>query len=93
MKIAFAGTPEFAATILARLIESAYRPSAVYTQPDRKKGRGKQLAASPVKALALAHGIPVLQPTSLKGDDAAQELAALEPDVLIVVAYGLILPE
>ncbi len=92
-RIVFAGTPEFAALHLAGLLEAGHRPVAVYTQPDRPAGRGKKLTPSPVKALALQHGIPVLQPASLKPAEAQAELAELAPDLLVVVAYGLILPQ
>jgi methionyl-tRNA formyltransferase len=93
LKILFAGTPEFAASSLAGLLESEHEVLAVYTQPDRPAGRGRKLTASPVKALALAHGLPVLQPVSLRDEAAQRELAAWHADVLVVVAYGLILPE
>ncbi|MEN8169190.1 MAG: methionyl-tRNA formyltransferase [Pseudomonadota bacterium] len=92
LKIVYAGTPEFAATALAELLESEHRICAVYTQPDRPAGRGRKLKASPVKELALEHGIEVRQPESLKGVETQQALAALEPDVMIVAAYGLLLP-
>ncbi len=93
LRVVFAGTPEFAALHLAALLTSRHELAAVYTQPDRPAGRGKKLQASPVKALALAHDIPVLQPASLRSDDAVAELAQLQADVLVVVAYGLILPQ
>lgn len=93
LKIIFAGTPEFAASSLAALLDSEHEVLAVYTQPDRPAGRGRKLTASPVKALALAHDLPVLQPVSLRDEGAQQELAAWNADVMVVVAYGLILPE
>jgi methionyl-tRNA formyltransferase len=93
MKIVFAGTPEFSVPVLQVLLDSPHEVTAVYTQPDRPAGRGRQLRASPVKALALAHGIPVQQPASLKGMEEQQALAALRPDLLVVVAYGLLLPQ
>lgn len=93
LKIIFAGTPEFAAASLTALLDSEHEVIAVYTQPDRPAGRGRKLAASPVKALALEHHLPVLQPVSLRDEAVQQELAALNADVMIVVAYGLILPE
>ena len=93
LRIVFAGTPEFAATHLQRLVDSAHTLVAVYTQPDRPAGRGRKLQASPTKALALRHNIPVYQPLSLKDSAAQQSLAALNADVLVVVAYGLILPQ
>ncbi|KAF1712101.1 methionyl-tRNA formyltransferase [Pseudoxanthomonas kalamensis DSM 18571] len=91
MKIVFAGTPDFAVPALraaARLGEVV----AVYTQPDRPAGRGRELTPSPVKREAIARGIPVLQPESLKGETSRQALRALAPDLMVVVAYGLILP-
>ncbi len=93
LNIVFAGTPEFAATALAALLQSRHRVSAVYTQPDRPAGRGRKLTASPVKQLALEHDLPVYQPLSLKDSAAQQELAALQADVMIVAAYGLLLPQ
>ena len=97
MRIIFAGTPDFAATSLQTLIDApsdaGHELMAVYTQPDRKAGRGRKLRPSPVKQLAQEYGIPVHQPRSLKQADAQQQLAALRPDLMIVVAYGLILPQ
>ncbi len=93
LTIVFAGTPDFAARHLEALLGSHHRVTAVYTQPDRAAGRGKQLQASPVKQLAAAHSIPVLQPASLRSEEERQRLAALQADVLVVVAYGLILPQ
>ncbi len=93
LNIVFAGTPAFAAHHLQALLGSRHRIVAVYTQPDRAAGRGKQVQASPVKTLALAHGLPVIQPASFKDEQEQQRLAAFKPDVLIVVAYGLILPQ
>ena len=93
MRLVFAGTPEFARASLAALVDAGRTPVAVLTQPDRPAGRGRKLTASPVKQYAQARGIPVLQPATLRDDEAAAELAALEPDLLIVAAYGLILPE
>lgn len=93
MKIVFAGTPEIAQTVLQELINSEHDIIAVYTQPDREAGRGRQLTASPVKQLALAHTIPVYQPLSLKTPEAQAELAGLKPDLMVVIAYGLILPQ
>ncbi len=92
MRIIFAGTPEFAASALAALL-GKHQIVAVLTQPDRPAGRGMQLIASPVKQLALQHDIPVLQPSSLKAESVQQELAALSADVMVVAAYGLILPQ
>ncbi len=93
LRIIFAGTPDFAARHLAALLDSPHQVIAVYSQPDRPAGRGHQLQQSPVKQLALKHDIPVYQPKSLKKAAAQQELAALNADVMIVVAYGLILPQ
>jgi methionyl-tRNA formyltransferase len=92
MRIIFAGTPEFAASALAALL-GKHQIVTVLTQPDRPAGRGMQLIASPVKQLALQHDIPVLQPSSLKAESVQQELAALSADVMVVAAYGLILPQ
>lgn len=94
MKIIFAGTPDFAAAHLQALMSCAqHQIVAVYTQPDRPAGRGKKLTASPVKQLATDHQIEVFQPLSLKDSEAQQQLADLEADLMIVVAYGLILPQ
>lgn len=92
LKVIFAGTPDFAAQHLAALLDSKHDVVAVYTQPDRPAGRGKKLTASPVKVLGEEHNIPVYQPASLKQDAAQQELAAIEADIMVVVAYGLLLP-
>ncbi|MCG7584444.1 methionyl-tRNA formyltransferase [Photobacterium sp. OFAV2-7] len=92
LRIVFAGTPDFAARHLAALLSSQHDVIAVYTQPDRPAGRGKKLTASPVKNIALEHDIPVYQPASLRNTDAQQELAALNADIMVVVAYGLLLP-
>ena len=93
MKIIFAGTPEFSVASLATLLDSEHQVVAVYTQPDRPAGRGRKLTASPVKALALQHSIPVYQPKSLKGEAEQAELEALQADLMVVVAYGLLLPK
>ena len=92
LNIIFAGTPEFAATHLDALIGSQHNLIAVYTQPDRPAGRGRKLTPSPVKQLALQHDILVRQPVSLKDKKEQQQLAELNADLMIVVAYGLILP-
>jgi methionyl-tRNA formyltransferase len=92
LKIIFAGTPHFAASALAALLANGHEIVAVLTQPDRPAGRGMQLAAGPVKQLAVQHGIPVLQPLSLKAAEIQQQLAIFQPDVMVVAAYGLILP-
>ena len=93
MKIIFAGTPDFSAVALQAVLESEHEIVAVYTQPDRPAGRGRKLTSSPVKALALDHNIPVYQPVSLKEEVAQQQLIDLQADIMIVVAYGLILPK
>lgn len=93
LKIIFAGTPEFAATTLAALLEAGQQVCAVYTQPDRPAGRGRKLTPSPVKALALEHQLPVYQPVSLRNEEAQQQHNELDADLMIVVAYGLILPQ
>ncbi|QXP85558.1 methionyl-tRNA formyltransferase [Methylococcus sp. Mc7] len=92
MRIVFAGTPEFAVPALRALIASGNPPCAVYTQPDRPAGRGRKIAASPVKQLAADHDLPVFQPESLKGPEELERLRDLAPDLMVVVAYGLILP-
>ena len=91
-RLLFAGTPDFAVPILKALLDGGYQVAAVYTQPDRPAGRGRKLRASPIKALALAAGIPVYQPASLRDAAVQAELAALRADLLVVAAYGLILP-
>ncbi len=93
LNIVFAGTPEFAAVALQALLHSPHRVIAAYTQPDRPAGRGRKLTASPVKQLAQQHGVPVYQPLTLKDPETQQALAALRPDVMIVAAYGLLLPQ
>ena len=93
LRIVFAGTPEFAARHLQALLDSEHSVVAVYTQPDRPAGRGQKLTPSPVKQLANAHHIPVLQPQNLRDPEAQDELAAFKADIMVVVAYGLILPQ
>ena len=93
LRLCFAGTPDFSAAHLSALIAAGHTIDAVYTQPDRPSGRGKKLQPSPVKAVAMAAGLEVKQPVSLKTIEAQQELAAIAPDLLVVVAYGLILPQ
>jgi methionyl-tRNA formyltransferase len=92
LRIVFAGTPEFSVAPLQALLGDGREVVAVYTQPDRPAGRGRKLTPSPVKQLALARGIPVHQPASLKPAAAQQALAELAPDLMVVVAYGLLLP-
>lgn len=91
--IVFAGTPEFAAQHLRALLDSPHHIKGVYTQPDRAAGRGKQLQASAVKKLAIENDLPVFQPQSLRGEEEQQVLASLNAHLIIVVAYGLILPQ
>ncbi|MGL5532941.1 MAG: methionyl-tRNA formyltransferase, partial [Plesiomonas shigelloides] len=93
LRIVFAGTPDFAARHLDALLASEHQVVGVYTQPDRPAGRGKKLTPSPVKVLAEQHAIPVFQPPTLRKEEYQQELAALNADVMVVVAYGLILPK
>ncbi len=91
--VIFAGTPEFALQSLSALVKSGVVPVAVLTQPDRPAGRGKRMTESPVKAFATQHGIAVLQPSTLRDEIVVAELVALQPDIIIVAAYGLILPQ
>ncbi|MEW6445088.1 MAG: methionyl-tRNA formyltransferase [Pseudomonadota bacterium] len=92
-RIIYAGTPDFAVPALRALIEAGRDVVAVYTQPDRPAGRGRKLTPSPVKQAALEAGIPVYQPLSLRDDEAQAELSALGPDLMVVAAYGLLLPK
>ncbi|NIP15405.1 MAG: methionyl-tRNA formyltransferase [Pseudomonadales bacterium] len=92
-RLGFAGTPDFAATILSDLIAAGHTPVVVYTQPDRPAGRGRTTAPSPVKSVATEQSIEIRQPATLKGNHPAANLAALGLDALVVAAYGLILPE
>lgn len=93
-KLVFMGTPDFAATVLARILDwDGYHVAAVYCQPDRPCGRGQICKAPPVKELALKHGLSVMQPVNFKAQTDVDALAALKPDVLVVAAYGLILPQ
>lgn len=93
LRIIFAGTPDFAAVALQALIDSEHEVIAVYTQPDRPAGRGRKLKPGPVKQLALTQNIPVYQPVSLKNPDDQAQLRNLDADLMVVAAYGLILPE
>lgn len=93
MRIVFMGTPDFAACSLKKLIDSGYDVIAAFTQPDRPKGRGHKLAACEVKQLALQAGIPVYQPEKLRDGSALALLKELSPDLIVVVAYGRILPD
>lgn len=93
MRIVFMGTPDFAAASLKKLIDEKYDIAAVFTQPDKPRDRGMKLSFSPVKELALANDIPVYQPTKLRDGTATELIKSLEPDILVVVAYGRILPD
>jgi methionyl-tRNA formyltransferase len=92
-RIIYAGTPDFAVPALRALLDAGENVVAVYTQPDRPAGRGRKLTASPVKQAALEAGVPVFQPLSLRNAEAQTELAALAPDLMVVAAYGLLLPK
>jgi len=92
LKIIYAGTPEFAVPALELLVQSEHEVLAVYTQPDRPAGRGQKLTQSPVKSCALRHDIPVLQPQSLKAESETMQLDSFNPDLMVVAAYGLLLP-
>ena len=92
MRVVFMGTPDFAAASLEQLLCDGFEIVGVFTQPDRPKGRGMELSASPVKSLALEHGIPVFQPEKMRDGTALEALRGLCPDILAVVAYGRILP-
>ena len=93
MRVVFMGTPDIAATCLKRIIADGFQVVGVYTQPDRPKGRGMKLVASPVKEVALARNIPVFQPENFREEETVEQLRALQPDVVAVVAYGRILPQ
>lgn len=93
MRIVFMGTPDFAAASLKKLIDEEYDIAAVFTQPDKPRDRGMKLSYSPVKELALENNIPVYQPTKLRDGTATELIKSLRPDILVVVAYGRILPD
>ena len=93
LKIVFAGTPDFAALHLAALLSSEHEIIAAYTKPDSPAGRGKKLTESPVKRMAVEHDIPVFQPQNFKYEQTIQELADLNADIMVVVVYGLLLPQ
>src|SRR5580698_3019256 len=93
MRLVFMGTPEFSVPTLARLVDAGHAIAAVYSQPARPRGRGYETEPSPVAKFALAHGIDVRTPVTLKNADAQAAFAALAPDAAVVVAYGLILPK
>ncbi|MGW8229196.1 MAG: methionyl-tRNA formyltransferase, partial [Gammaproteobacteria bacterium] len=92
LRLVFAGTPDFAATALRALIQAQHDIVAVYTQPDRPAGRGQKLTPGPVKQLALQYLLPVFQPASLKTPEAVEQLRTLDADIMVVAAYGLLLP-
>ena len=93
MRVVFMGTPDIAATCLKKILSDGFEVVGVYTQPDRPKGRGMKLVASPVKEVALAAGIPVYQPENFREEETVEQLRALKPDICAVVAYGRILPQ
>ena len=93
MRVVFMGTPEIAATCLEKILADGFQVVGVYTQPDRPRNRGMKLAVSAVKEVALAHQLPVFQPENFRDDETVQQLQALKPDVVAVVAYGQILPQ
>ena len=93
MRVIFMGTPDFAVPSLEKLLAKGYDVCAVYTQPDKPKGRGHKLQPTPVKELALQHGIPVFQPTTLRNEEVQEEIRGWNADVIVVVAYGKILPK
>jgi methionyl-tRNA formyltransferase len=93
LRVGFAGTPPFAATALTAILDAGFQVTAVLTRPDRPQGRGLKLAPSAVKSLALERGLALLQPPTLKDEAVQAELARRAPDVLVVAAYGLILPQ
>ena len=93
MRVVFMGTPDIAATCLKKILADGFDVVAVYTQPDRPKGRGMKMVYSEVKQVALEHGLPVYQPENFREEETAEQLRALNPDVCAVVAYGRILPQ
>jgi len=93
LKVVYMGTPDFAVPCLDKLVAEGHQIAAVVTQPDRPKGRGQKLTPSPVKECALRHGLPVLQPEKIRQPEFIAELAALAPDVIVVVAFGQFLPQ
>ncbi|MFZ0468043.1 MAG: methionyl-tRNA formyltransferase, partial [Thiogranum sp.] len=93
MRVVFAGTPDFSVPVLQAILDSGHSVVGVYSQPDRPAGRGRKLKPGPVKQLALHYGLPVFQPAGLRDAAEQQVLARLEPDLMVVVAYGLLLPQ
>ena len=93
MRVVFMGTPEFAVEVLRKLVEDKWDIAAVYTQPDKPKNRGMKLIPTPVKAYATTEDIPVYQPESCRDEAVLQQLRDLQPDVIVVAAYGKLLPQ
>ena len=93
MRVVFMGTPDIAATCLTKILDDGFEVVGVYTQPDRPKGRGMKMVASPVKEAAAAHGLPIFQPETFREEETVQQLRDLKPDICAVVAYGRILPQ
>ncbi len=93
MRIVFMGTPDFAEASLRKLLDEHFDVVGVFTQPDKPRGRGMEMSFSPVKTLALEHGLPVFQPTKMRDGTALRQIEACKPDILVVVAYGRILPD
>ena len=93
MRVVFMGTPDIAATCLKKILADGFEVVGVYTQPDRPKGRGMKMVFSPVKEVAIAHGIPVFQPANFRDEETVEQLRALNPDICAVVAYGRMLPQ
>ncbi len=93
MKILFMGTPDFAATVLEKILQSGHEIIGVVTQPDKQKGRGREVSQSPVKGLALRHGLPVYQPVKVREEETLSMIRELAPDVIVVAAFGQILPK
>ena len=93
MRVVFMGTPDIAATCLKKILEDGFHVVGVYTQPDRPKGRGMKMVCSPVKEVALAHNLPVFQPENFREEETVEQLRALQPDAVAVVAYGQLLPQ
>ena len=93
MRIVFMGTPDFASASLEALLENSFDVAAVFTQPDKPRGRGMEVSYCDVKKVALAHGLPVYQPTTLRTEEAVDQIRSLNPDILVVVAYGKLIPD
>ena len=93
MRVIYMGTPAFSIPPLEQLVESGYQVVGVYTQPDKPAGRGRNVVASPIRSYAEERGLRVVQPPSLRGTEAYDELASLKPDIIVIAAYGRILPK